>query len=361
MVMREADGERRPAYLLERGQYDAPDRSAELPRRVPMALFRKTEGDHPADRLELARWIASPENPLTARVIVNRIWQDHFGIGLVETPEDFGSQGAPPSHPRLLDWLAAEFIDSGWNVRALQRLIVTSATFQQSSAITPSLLKRDPSNRLLARGPRFRLDGFVIRDLALQAADLLDRRVGGPPVKPYQPAGLWNVVASNSSTRYQLSSGGGLYRKSLYTYWKRAVNPPRQLIFDAGGREACDVSVRRTNTPLQALVLMNDQTFIEAAQQLASKALSEPASVDERLTFIYRRVTGLSLKEEQQTILRDSLAFFDQHFHESPQKAKAFLRLSAQSQGDPTKMAELAAWAAIAHLVMNLDLSISVQ
>ena len=361
MVMREADGERRPAYLLERGQYDAPDRSAGLPRRVPAALFQKAKEDHPADRLELARWIASPENPLTARVIVNRIWQDHFGIGLVETPEDFGSQGAPPSHPRLLDWLAAEFIDSGWNVRALQRLIVTSATFQQSSAITPSLLKRDPSNRLLARGPRFRLDGFAIRDLALQAADLLDRRVGGPPVKPYQPAGLWNAVASNSSTRYQLSSGGGLYRKSLYTYWKRAVNPPRQLIFDAGGREACDVSVRRTNTPLQALVLMNDQTFIEAAQQLASKALSEPASVEERLTFIYRRVTGLSLKEEQRTILRDSLAFFDQHFQESPKKAEAFLRLSAQSQGDPTKKAELAAWAAIAHLVMNLDLSISVQ
>lgn len=361
MVMRERAGSPLPAYILDRGQYDAPDKSVELKRGIPAALFSGEKNDQPNDRLDLARWIVSPNNPLTARVIVNRFWQDHFGVGLVNTPEDFGSQGELPSHPELLDWLAFEFINSGWDVKALQHLIVTSATYQQSSAVDESLFKRDPVNRLLARGPRYRLDGFVIRDIALQAAELLDTRIGGPPVRPYQPTGLWNSVAGSSNIKYQMSSGEDLYRKSLYTYWKRAVNPPRQLIFDAGGREACDVGVRRTNTPLQALVLMNDKTFLEAALNLAFRVLEFPGTKDERLSRIYKIVTALSIKEQQMAVLRDSLSFFEKHFENNPEEAIKFLSYGSFKDNESINKPKLAAWASLAHLILNMDAAISVQ
>ncbi|MDF1813515.1 MAG: PSD1 and planctomycete cytochrome C domain-containing protein [Verrucomicrobiales bacterium] len=361
MVMQERDGDRIPAYLLDRGQYDAPDRSEELTRGIPVAFFDGEEEDQPQDRLELARWIVSRENPLTARVIVNRIWQDHFGIGLVKTSEDFGAQSQLPSHPELLDWLAVDFIESGWDVKALHRKIVTSAAFVQGTVVDRTLYDRDPENHLLARGPRFRLDGFSIRDIALQVSGLLDNRVGGPPVKPYQPEGLWNNLGSNANTRYNVSKGNDLYRKSLYTFWKRAVNPPRQLIFDAGGREACDVSVRRTNTPLQALVLMNDETFLEAARNLVEWGLKEVEGKDQRLGEIYRKATALKVDENQLAVLRGNLDYFTKYFGENPDKAEEFLKAGMSQRDEAIPIADHAAWTAVAHLILNLDTTITLQ
>lgn len=361
MVMQEREGDRIPAYLLDRGQYDAPDMSEELPRGVPVAFFDGEEEDQPQDRLELARWIVSDKNPLTARVIVNRVWQDHFGTGLVKTTEDFGAQSELPSHPELLDWLAVEFIESGWDLKALQKLIVTSATYQQGSVIDSTLLDRDPENRLLARGPRYRLDGFSIRDAALQAAGLLDERVGGSPVKPYQPEGLWNSLAAGAGTRYPMDQGDDLYRKSLYTYWKRAVNPPRQLIFDSSGREACSVAVRRTNTPLQALVLMNDVTFVEAARNLAEQVIKTETDTEKRIASIYRRATSLTASEKQIAVMKENLDYFSKHFASKPEKAVEFLKSGGSPRDESIPAAEHAAWTAVAHLALNLDTTISLQ
>ena len=298
-----------------------------------------------------------PRNPLTWRSIVNRVWQDHFGIGLVKTVEDFGAQGENPSHPELLDWLAVEFMESGWDMKGLHRLIVTSATFRQGSMVDQTLLSRDPDNRLLARGPRYRLDGFTIRDMALAAAGLLDKRVGGPPVKPYQPIGLWNAVSSGAGTRYQPAKGEDLYRKRLYTYWKRAVNPPRQIIFDAGGREACNVHVRRTNTPLQALVLMNDETFIEAARNIAQNTLEKSKNLGQ----MYRQITAKKAKPETLAVLKENLAFFQKHFASDKSEAAEFLKTGSSPRDEKLSIPEHAAWTAVAHLILNLDETITLE
>ena len=361
MVMEENDGDPVPAYLLNRGQYDAPDKSEALPRAVPAALFHGDPEEQPRDRLELARWLVSKENPITARVVVNRIWRDHFGTGLVKTVEDFGAQSENPSHPELLDWLAVELVESGWDIRALHRLIVTSATFRQSSVTDSNLLSVDPGNRLLARGPRYRMDGFAIRDAALQSANLLDSRVGGAPVKPYQPEGLWNVVAAGAGTRYQTDKGEKLYRKSLYTYWKRAVNPPRQLIFDSSGREACSVSVRRTNTPLQALVLMNDVTFIEAARHAGFRAATFEGDDEGKLNHLYRIVTASEMTNHTAGILRENLDYFRSLYSASEEDAKEFLSPGESPTPDEIPPPELAAWTAVAHLLLNLDKTITVE
>ncbi|MCB1064777.1 MAG: DUF1553 domain-containing protein, partial [Verrucomicrobiae bacterium] len=361
MVMREKDGDPAPSYLLNRGQYIDPDTSAALPRAVPAALFSGKPENQPRDRLELAQWLVSAENPLTARVVVNRVWQEHFGTGLVKTAEDFGSQGEVPSHPELLDWLAVKFRESGWDLKALHRLILSSATWQQGSVTNPPLLSQDPQNRFLARGPRFRLDGFTIRDSALQAAGLLSTKVGGPPVKPYQPEGLWNAVNQSANFRYSPSSGSDLYRKSLYTYWKRAVNPPRQIIFDAGGREVCNVSARRTNTPLQALVLMNDTTFLEAARNLAQRVIKDESSEASRLGELYRLATARKIDDETSTVLGENLAFFRAHFTAAPEAAAAFLSSGESPTDESVSAPELAAWASVAHLVLNLDETISLE
>jgi hypothetical protein len=295
-------------------------------------------------------------------VIVNRVWQDHFGQGIVKTIEDFGAQSRLPSHPGLLDWLVVEFIESGWDLKALHRLIVTSATYQQSSRVSRELLAKDPENQLLARGPRYRMDGFAIRDLALRAAGLLDTRVGGPPVKPYQPDGLWNNLGGGANVRYNPGKGADLYRKSLYTYWKRAVNPPRQLIFDAGGREACNVAVRRTNTPLQALVLMNDVTFIEAARKVAEQVLKgAEQDTDIRLSEIYRKVTALEPDPEKTVIMKENLTFFLSHFESNSEQATDFLKAGESPRDESIPVAEHAAWTAVAHLVLNLDTSVTLQ
>ncbi|MBI1246625.1 DUF1553 domain-containing protein [bacterium] len=362
MVMQERDGEPTPIYLLNRGQYNEPVKDDPLSRGVPTSLLASEDASQPKDRLELARWVASGENPLTARVIVNRIWQEHFGTGLVKTVGDFGLQGEVPSHPQLLDWLAIRFIQSGWDVQAMHRLIVTSATYQESSVQSAKLHEIDPSNRLLARGPRFRVDGFTVRDIALQASGLLNPEVGGPPVKPYQPEGLWESVAASAGTRYREDSGDQRYRKSMYTYWKRAVNPPRQTIFDAGGREVCNVRARRTNTPLQALVLMNDKTFIETARALAERVLKSDEQGDQaRIASMYHFAIALRADEQTLSVLQENLNFFRQHFKDNPEQAAKLLAVGASPRDASLDPVEHAAYTAVAHLILNLDEFMTVE
>ncbi|QDT05716.1 Planctomycete cytochrome C [Rubripirellula lacrimiformis] len=362
MVMQEREGEPNPAYLLQRGQYDQPAKDDPLPRGVPAALLASVDAAQPSDRMQLAKWLVSPQNPLTARVAVNRIWRDHFGIGLVKTADDFGLQGEVPSHPELLDWLAAEFVASGWDVQAMHRLIVTSAAFGQSSKQTAAAQQLDPDNRWIGRGPRYRADGFMIRDIALQAAELTNSTVGGPSVKPYQPDGMWQSVAGSAGIRYQPSKGDDLYRKSMYSYWKRAVNPPRQTIFDASGREVCSVQVRRTNTPLQALVLMNDPTFVESARRLAQRAMLSDAQEDgDRLRRIYRWAIAMEVSERELAVLADSLAYFRKHFGEDPEAAKRLLAIGQSERDESLDVLDLAAMTMVAHLIMNTDEFVTVQ
>lgn len=362
MVMREKDGDPTPTFLLNRGQYNEPVKNDLLNRGLPRKLLSSDNAPQPANRLELAEWIVSRENPLTARVIVNRIWQDHFGLGLVKTVEDFGLQGEMPSHPELLDWLAIEFIESGWDLQAMHRLIVSSETYRQSSVHTARLNQRDPENRLLARGPRFRADGFVIRDIALEASGLLNDTVGGPSVKPYQPEGLWQTVAGSAGNRYVVGSRDELYRKSMYTYWKRAVNPPRQTIFDASSREVCNVRASRTNTPLQALVLMNDKTFIECARNLAQRVMTSEAMTDhERVAEMFRLATARSPDEQSKTILLENLTFFREHYRQRSDEAQKLLEVGESSRDQSLDKIEHAALTAVAHLILNLDEFVTIE
>ena len=361
MVMRERDGDPLPSYLLQRGQYDQPVTTEPLPRGVPTALLLDGE-TQPRNRLEFARWLVSRNNPLTARVTVNRIWQDHFGTGLVKTTEDFGMQGEQPSHRELLDWLAVEFIESGWNVKALQKLIVTSAAYRQASQTTDRQLAIDPENRWLSHGPRFRVDGFVIRDLALQASGLLVEKPGGPSVKPYQPDGLWAVIAADIAIDYQVGQGADLYRKSMYGYWKRAVNPPQQTIFDAGGREVCNVRVRRTNTPLQALALMNDPTFVESARRLAERVLKLPRLSDEqRINELVRLALSRECDSAMMVILQSNLNYFREHFATQPTAAEQLLSVGTSPRDKYLNATEHAALTATAHLILNLDEFMSIE
>jgi len=362
MVMRERQGKDAPIYLLNRGQYNEPVKDDPLTRAVTAELLSTNSSMQPGNRLELARWLVSRENPLTARVIINRLWQDHFGVGLVKTVDDFGLQGESPSHPQLLDWLAVEFIESGWDMKAMHRLIVTSAAYRQSSVHRPELAERDPENRLIARGPRYRADGYSIRDIALQASGLLSPKVGGPSVKPYQPAGLWSTVASSAGIRYREDSGESLFRKSMYTYWKRAVNPPRQTIFDAGSREVCTVRANRTNTPLQALVLMNDKTFLESARHLAKQALQSEANDDRELVGkMYRLAIARPADDQTLSILVDNLMFFRQHFAKSPEAAKQLLAIGQSPQETSLDPVEHAALTSVAHLILNLDEFVTIE
>lgn len=359
MVMQEQETEY-PTYLLNRGQYDDPDKSEILSRSVPEALLGNRPA--PSNRLALAKWLVSRENPLTARVIVNRMWQRMFGVGLVKTSEDFGSQGERPSHPELLDWLAVEFMDSGWDVQHVLKLIVTSHTFRQSSRASKEQYATDPENRLLARGPRFRMDGFALRDMALQSAGLLNREIGGPPVKPYQPAGLWSAVGNSPNDRYQQDQGKKLYRKSMYTYWRRAVNPPLQTIFDASGREVCNVRHRVTNTPLQALALMNDVTFVEAARHLGER-MSKPKGLTtrQRLARGYTLATSYSPDSDTLDVLEENFKFFMSHYDKHKSEAEEFLSIGDSTRDISLNPVSHAAYSATAHLMLNLDETIVLE
>jgi hypothetical protein len=351
MVMRDLP-QPRETHLLVRGAYDKPGDRVE--RGVPAVLPPFPSGV-PNNRLGLAQWIASPQNPLTARVAVNRMWQMLFGNGLVKTVEDFGVQGEWPSHPELLDWLATEFVNSGWNVKAMLRLMVTSAAYRQASTATPELVQRDPENRLLARGPRFRLSAEMIRDQALFDAGLLVEKIGGPSVKPYQPAGLWKET-SMQDMDYVQSHGPDLYRRSLYTFWKRTIAPPMMINFDAAGRETCVVRETRTNTPLQALDLMNDVTFVEAARMLGQRMIREGGSdAAARLRYGFRIVTARAPLSDEQRVLEDSLRYQLDYFASNPGAANKMITQGETPADSAIEARQLAAYAAVGSLLLNLD------
>jgi hypothetical protein len=350
----------RPTYVLKRGQYDVPDKSQQVEPGVPACLPPLPAGAS-KNRLGLARWLIAPANPLLARVTVNRFWQRYFGTGLVATAEDFGVRGERPSHPELLDWLAVEFRESGWDVKHLQKLIVTSATYRQASKASPALLHKDPENRLLARGPRFRLPAEVVRDNALAAAGLLTERLGGPSVKPYQPAGLWEELAGGAGEGpYVQDKGPNLYRRSLYVYRKRTVPHPEMATFDAGSREVCQVKRARTNTPLQALELLNDVTYVEAARRLAERMLTEGGrSPSDRLTFAFRRATGRPPTAAELQVLTRGLDRYRDQFDADPDSAKKFVHQGESPVNDKLDPVELAAYAAVAGVILNLDETIT--
>ena len=351
----------RETRLLERGLYDRPGEKVTpgLPAALP-PLPAGSEGN----RLALARWLVSGNHPLTARVTVNRFWQSLFGTGLVKTSENFGSQGDLPSHPELLDWLSHFFVQSGWDVKELMRLLVTSATYRQSSRLDHRTMDQDPGNRLLARGPRFRLQAEMIRDAALSAGGLLVRSVGGRSVKPYQPEGLWEEVAFGIKTygaqEYEQDHGDALYRRSMYTFWKRSCPPPSLVTFDAPDRETCIVRRERTNTPLQALVLLNDPIYIEAARGLAQRAILDGGSTsDERLGYAFRIVTGRHPTPAEAAVLSAELRDRLQAFAADPETAKRLVAIG-ESQSDASLSAgELAAWTMVARLILNLDEAIT--
>ncbi len=355
------DKKPQPAHILIRGEYDK--KGERVYRDTPAALppLKKVEGETPS-RLDLARWLMTPEHPLTARVTVNRFWQQYFGIGIVETAADFGSQGALPTHPELLDWLAVDFRESGWDVKRLQKMIVTSATYRQSSHLTPALVERDPKNRLLARGPRFRLDAEAIRDNALAVSGLLVRKLGGPGVKPYQPPGIWKAVGytDSNTANFKRDSGEALYRRSVYTFWKRTAPPPALVVLDAPSRETCTVQRSRTNTPLAALALMNDEQFVEAARHLATRTISEGGDCDaDRAAWTFRTVTSRQPCDDERAIVVDVYRRYLATYRADEEAARKLLAVGESEPPAPMDSAELAAWTMVGNLLLNLDETIT--
>jgi len=345
----------RETHLLIRGAYDKPGEKV-LPG-VPASLPSLPQGDK-INRLAFARWLVDPSNPLTARVAVNRYWQMFFGTGLVKTVDDFGSQGEWPTHPELLDWLATEFMRTGWNVKAVQKTILMSATYRQSSKVSPTLLQRDPENRLLARGPRVRLSAEMVRDQALAMSGLLADKIGGPSVKPYQPEGLWKDLSGTDD--YVPDKGEDLYRRSLYTFWKRAVAPPVMITFDAATREACTVRETRTNTPLQALTLMNDVTFLEAARALAQRVLIQGGPTPQaRLGLAFRLATARMPKPNEEEILQSNLQHELEEYRKDPKAAVKLLMQGEAPINEKLDVSELAAYTAVASLILNFDETIT--
>ncbi len=355
MVMEDRRDTEPVAYILQRGEYD--QRGEAVSPSVPAILPPLPDGA-PNDRLGLAKWLTMPDHPLTARVTVNRLWQQLFGAGLVRTAEDFGVMGERPSHPELLDWLAVEFVESGWDVKHLIRLMATSATYRQSPHLTPAKLARDPDNRHLSRGPRRRLDAEVLRDQALAVSGLLVDRIGGAPVKPPQPPGLWLVVAqAGSNTKnFEPDEGEDLYRRSLYPNWKRTAPPPPMAIFNAPSRESCTVRRERTNTPLQALVLLNETQYVEAARVLAETMIgAHPDDAERRLAGMTFRVTGRPISNADRSTLREAVAEFGDYFSQSPESAKELIATGDSDPDPDIDPIELATWTMVANTLLNRD------
>jgi hypothetical protein len=357
LVMQELANPRK-THVLKRGQYDAPGDIVEGG--VPAAL-PPLPANYPRNRLGLAQWLTSPSHPLTARVAVNRLWFQCFGEGLVGTLNDFGLQGEWPTHPELLDWLAVQFVRGGWDVKQMLRLIVTSATYRQSSVPTPALLQRDPDNRLFARGPRFRLGAEMVRDQALAVSGLLVDRIGGPPVKPYQPPGLWEAVSYNGELSYEVDRGDGLWRRTLYSYWKRQSPPPGVLVLDGPTRETCVVRRPRTNTPLQALLLLNDETYVEAARALAASSLTRTVASrgkdedENRVREMFRRATARFPDLKEIAALRSLYVRQRAHFAGNREAANRLISVGASPRGRELDPTELAAWTVVAQAILNLD------
>ena len=351
----------RGAFVLNRGQYDA--RGEPVDAGVPESLLGAWPKDAPRNRLGFARWLTQPKNPLTARVVVNRFWAQLFGTGLVKTLEDFGSQGEWPSHPELLDSLARDFVDGGWNVQALLKSIVLSATYRQSSHVSSALAARDPENRLLARGPRVRLPAELIRDQALAVSGLLTPRIGGPSVYPYQPEKLYEglvVGAAYPGTQWGRSAEPDLYRRSLYTFWKRTVPHPVMTTFDAPDREFCTVRRSRTNTPLQALILWNEPGYLEAARRLAARMLRDgPGDDRARLAFAFQAATGRKPRPDEVAVLMRTLEKFRADFAAHPEEAAALLKVGASPLDPAIPAPELAAATSVASMILTLDETIT--
>ena len=323
-------------FILMRGEYDRPGEQVEAA--TPAALHPLADGA-PRNRLGLARWLVDPANPMTARVTVNRFWQQVFGYGIVATAEDFGVMGALPTHPELLDTLAVEFQEQGWDVQQLFKTILMSATYRQNSQVTPEKLEKDLENALLSRGPRFRMDAEMVRDCALASSGLLSPKMYGPSVKPYQPEAIWDIVGlPGGDTRdYKQSSGEDLYRRSLYTFWKRMAPPPNLEAFNAPSREVCTVRRERTNTPLQALVTLNDPQFVEAARNLATLSLNQSGDdASATADTIVQRVLGRPVsRRELQIVLADQKQFHD-YYHSHPEAAKSLIATTAWTDGSCT-------------------------
>lgn len=348
-------GKMRPTYLLERGHYEHPNKDEEIKPGVPSFLPPMPK-NAPTSRLGLAQWLTRPDHPLTARVAVNRYWSLLFGRGIVSTVSDFGTQGERPTHPALLDWLATDFVKHNWDIKRTIKKIVMSATYRQTSKLSKDLYAKDPQNLLLGRGARFRLQGEFVRDNALAVSGLLVKKAGGPSVKPYQPPGLWNEVSLGGNVRFKQDKGESLYRKSMYTYWKRSAPAPSMTIFDAPTREKCMVERPRTNTPLQALVTLNDPQFTEAARNLAQRIVKEggPAAKD-RVIFGYRLATSRAPKPIAAQILLGAFNEEFENFKKNPETAGKLIAIGESKHDESINSSELAAWTIVASMLLNLD------
>ena len=355
LVMQERE-EPRGAYVLARGEYQ--HREEQVYPQTPAVLSPLPEDAAP-NRLGFAKWLLSPEHPLTARVTINRFWQNVFGTGIVKTSEDFGTQGIPPVHPELLDWLATEFVASGWDIQAMLKLMLTSATYRQSAQVTPEKLERDADNELLSRSPRYRLDAEIVRDNALALSGLLYTKIGGPSVKPPQPDGLWKAVGftgSNTDTFVKDTGADKVYRRSLYTFWKRTAPPPQMNILDAPSREACTIRRERTNTPMQALMLMNDPQFFEAARAFAERTLKEGGeTVETRIGYIFEAATARLPKPKEEALLLETFQAHYQELAAHPEAAKELIAVGESPPDETLDAVEVAAWTMIANLILNLD------
>jgi hypothetical protein len=354
MVSKELD-KPRPAWVLIRGQYDK--HGEEVGPGTPSILPPLPKTDV-TNRLTFARWLVDPKHPLTSRVTVNRFWQQFFGTGIVKTSEDFGTKGEWPSHPELLDWLATEFMNEGWDVRHLAKLIVTSATYRQDSKVTPKLYELDPENRLLARGPRYRLDAEELRDYALFTSGLINLKMGGRGVRPYQPSGIWEAVGytTSNTAKYTQDHGDALYRRSLYLFWKRTAPPPSMTTFDAPSREQCRARRERTNTPLQALLTMNDPQYFEASRQLGYRMWHEGGTTDaDRLRLGFRIVTSRQPSPDESSVLAETLSAQLKRYEADPDNAKKAISVGESPVPSDVPAPELAAYTMVANLLLNLD------
>jgi hypothetical protein len=358
MIMNEME-EIRPSYILNRGVYDQP--TTQVFPNTPESILPYPE-EYPKNRLGLAKWLFHEDNPLTARVTVNRYWQRMFGTGLVASSFDFGNQGSLPTHPELLDFLAIKLKEEGWDTRKILKYMALSATYQQSTKVSKDLQELDPENRLLARAPRLRLTAELIRDQALKISGLLNPEVGGPSVKPYQPAGIWEATTGGgggSTATYITSTGKDLYRKSLYTFWKRTVPPPSMMTFDAASRDLCTVKRQETNTPLQALVLLNDPQIIEASRLIAKNAIDRNKEIGDQIKYIFKLATSRTPDEEELSMLNNYYNSMLQKVDEEGIDPQDYLSIGDFEIDSSYSKKQLAALALTAHTILNLDETIT--
>jgi hypothetical protein len=349
----------RPTYVLNRGVYD--DRGEEVFPNTPEVILEFDE-ELPKNRLGLSQWLFDFKNPLTARVFVNRIWQMHFGKGLVPSTDDLGNQGRLPTHPQLLDWLSNYFMENNWDIKKLHKKILSSATFQQESKIREDLINIDPENLLLARGPSYRMSAEMVRDNALKISGLLVSKIGGKSVYPYQPDDLWNLSDKKWRYRYQHDRGEGLYRRSLYTFWKRSAPPPSMVIFDTPNRDLCSVKRTLTSSPLQALLLLNDPQYVEAARVMAENSiLSKVENMDKKLSAIFRKITGRAINDRELETLQRFYVEEKEKFSKNPKKAVAYLKTGEKPINRKTGVINTAALATVINGLMNTAEAISIN